>query len=96
MELRFDLIGVLSVFGDDAGRALADLSPGDARDVRLRVAVAHADRARVERLVRRGDGALHLWPGRRRGRADVDHPAAEFGLVSRAARPRAGLLPFLE
>jgi hypothetical protein len=52
LKLRFDLIGVLSVFGDDAGRALADLAPGDARDVRLRVAVAHADRAGVADLLR--------------------------------------------
>ncbi len=48
---RFDLIGVLSVFADDAGRALAAAPPGDARDVRLRVAAAHADRAQVERLL---------------------------------------------
>lgn len=48
LPLRFDLIGVLSVFGDDGGRALAALPPADARDVRLRVACAHADRARVE------------------------------------------------
>ena len=38
LALRCDLIGVLSVFGDDAGRALGRLPPGDARDVRLRVA----------------------------------------------------------
>jgi Acyclic terpene utilisation family protein AtuA len=46
--LRFDLIGVLSIFGDDHGQALGDLPPGRARDVRLRVAAAHADRAQVE------------------------------------------------
>ncbi len=48
---RFDLIGVLSVFADDAGRALAAAPPGGARDVRLRVAAAHADRAQIERLL---------------------------------------------
>lgn len=48
---RFDLIGVLSVFADDAGRALAAASPGDARDVRLRVAAAHVDRGQIERLL---------------------------------------------
>ena len=36
---------MLSVFGDDGGRALARLPLGDARDVRLRVACAHPDRA---------------------------------------------------
>jgi Acyclic terpene utilisation family protein AtuA len=51
LTLRFDLIGVLSVFGDDHGRALAELAPGAVRDVRLRVAAAHSDRARVKRLV---------------------------------------------
>jgi hypothetical protein len=50
-RLRCDLIGVLSVFADDAGRALAAAPHGDARDVRLRVAAAHGDRAQVERLL---------------------------------------------
>jgi hypothetical protein len=52
LALRFDLVGVLSVFGDDAGRALGRRPPGDARDVRLRVAAAHPDRARVEAVLR--------------------------------------------
>jgi len=51
LAIRFDLIGVLSVFADDGGRMLATRRPGDARDVRLRAAAAHADRARVERLL---------------------------------------------
>lgn len=52
LTLRFDLIGVLSVFGDDAGNALAELTPAAARDVRLRVAGVHEDRAKVEQLLR--------------------------------------------
>ena len=51
LDIRFDLIGVLSLFADDRGRALAELAPGGARDVRLRAAAAHADRALVERLL---------------------------------------------
>ena len=51
LELRFDLIGVLSVFADDGGLALAARAPGDARDVRLRVAGTHTERAQVERLL---------------------------------------------
>jgi hypothetical protein len=47
-----DLIGVTSVLGDDAGRWLAAQPPGEARDVRLRVAMNHADRATAERLPR--------------------------------------------
>jgi hypothetical protein len=50
--LRVDLIGVLSVFGDDAGRALESRAAGDGRDVRLRVAMDHADPAIAERLLR--------------------------------------------
>jgi hypothetical protein len=50
--LRADLIGVASVFGDDAGRWQATLEPGEARDVRLRVALHHAERAAADRLAR--------------------------------------------
>ena len=50
--MRVDLIGVASVFADDAGRWLDGLPPGDARDVRLRVAMSDADRRRAERLLR--------------------------------------------
>ena len=51
-RLRADLIGVASVFGDDDGRWLAAQAPGHARDVRLRVALRHADRAAAEQLAR--------------------------------------------
>ncbi len=51
LSLRFDLIGVVSVFGDDRNRMLSDLPPGEARDVRLRVAAADPDRTRVERVL---------------------------------------------
>ena len=50
--LRADLIGVTSVFGDDDGRWLAATRDAGARDVRLRVALRHAERAQAERLVR--------------------------------------------
>ncbi|MDQ2780031.1 MAG: acyclic terpene utilization AtuA family protein [Pseudomonadota bacterium] len=50
--LRVDLIGVASVFADDAGRWLAQTPPGDARDVRLRVALRHAEKSPAERLLR--------------------------------------------
>jgi hypothetical protein len=50
--LRADLIGVASIFGDDAGRWLDATLAGDARDVRLRVALRHVDRASAERLAR--------------------------------------------
>jgi hypothetical protein len=50
--LRVDLIGVASVFGDDAGDWLAQQSVGDARDVRLRVALNHTEKRQAERLAR--------------------------------------------
>jgi hypothetical protein len=52
LELRVDLIGAVSVFGDDAGRMLAAAPDGGANDVRLRVASSHADRKTAERLTR--------------------------------------------
>jgi hypothetical protein len=51
-KLRIDLIGAGSVLGDDDGRWLAAQPHGEARDVRLRVALIHADRAQAERLPR--------------------------------------------
>jgi hypothetical protein len=51
LKLRFDLIGVQSVFGDDFGAAYSDAAPADARDVRLRIAGVHHDRSTVERLL---------------------------------------------
>ncbi|MFN6998175.1 MAG: acyclic terpene utilization AtuA family protein, partial [Aquincola tertiaricarbonis] len=50
--LRADLIGVASVFADDAGRWLADTPDRGATDVRLRVALRHASKAGAERLAR--------------------------------------------
>ena len=52
IKMRFDLIGIVSILGDDAGRMLEQASAGKATDVRLRVAGAHADEAIVERLMR--------------------------------------------
>jgi hypothetical protein len=50
--LRVDLIGVASLFADDAGRWLSAQPATEARDVRLRVALRHAERAQAERLTR--------------------------------------------
>ena len=50
--LRTDLIGVCSIFGDDSGRWLRATQAGDVRDVRLRVAMRHSDRAQAELLTR--------------------------------------------
>ena len=50
--VRADLIGVASIFDDDTGRRFADTPAGDAHDVRLRVAMSHAERSTAERLAR--------------------------------------------
>jgi hypothetical protein len=50
LALRVDLIGVASLFADDAGRLLAATAPGEARDVRLRVAARSESREAAERL----------------------------------------------
>ena len=52
LSLRVDVIGALSIMGDDAGGLLAATAAGDARDVRLRVAATHTDRTQAERLQR--------------------------------------------
>ncbi|HEY8607666.1 MAG TPA: acyclic terpene utilization AtuA family protein [Noviherbaspirillum sp.] len=55
LQIRFDLIGVLSVFGDDAGGMLDQVeaaSLAGARDVRLRAACAHEDRDEALSLLR--------------------------------------------
>ena len=52
LTLRVDLIGALSILGDDAGRALAATPDAGLRDIRLRVAATHAERGQAERLGR--------------------------------------------
>jgi hypothetical protein len=52
LALRIDLIGAVSILGDDAGRLLSSTPDGGARDVRLRAAATHDDRAEAERLAR--------------------------------------------
>ena len=52
LSLRFDLIGVSSILGDDANRQLHQTPVGQATDIRLRVAGQHLDPAIVDRLLR--------------------------------------------
>jgi hypothetical protein len=75
--LRADLIGVASVWGDDAGRWLAAQPLGEARDVRLRVALAHPERASAQRLVHEVTALYTCGP-------------AGGGGVRTALRPRLG------
>ncbi|ANN72420.1 acyclic terpene utilization AtuA family protein [Bordetella bronchialis] len=52
LPLRIDLIGAISILDNDDGTLRAGLADGHARDVRLRVAGSHADRAVAERVLR--------------------------------------------
>jgi hypothetical protein len=60
LALRFDLIGVSSILGDDANRQLKQTPSGQAQDVRLRVAGRHEDVTVVDRLLRE---LTALWTG---------------------------------
>ena len=87
--LRIDLIGVTSVFGDDASGWL-DTAAGEsgnsaqhlARDVRLRVAWQHRDHATAQRLVREVTALYCCGP-------------AGGGGVRTAMRPRLGTVSCL-
>lgn len=52
LPLRFDLIGVASILGDDGNRLLHGAPPGQATDIRLRVAGQHLALPVIDRLLR--------------------------------------------
>jgi len=52
LRLRADLIGAISILDDDAGALRGAQADGHGRDVRLRMAGEHADRAVAERVLR--------------------------------------------
>lgn len=89
LTLRTDLIGVLSVMGDDAGRLLAAQTPGQARDVRLRVATACTERAQAEQLLREVTALYTCGPAGGGGVRTTLTPRLDTlsGLVPRVAVP---------
>ena len=60
LALRFDLIGVSSILGDDGNRLLNQMVPSQASDIRLRVAGKHLDLAVIDKLLRE---LTALWTG---------------------------------
>ena len=60
MRLRFDLIGVSSILGDDSGRMLKAAPTSAMTDIRLRVAGQHQELAMIDRLLRE---LTALWTG---------------------------------
>ncbi|MBU3577080.1 acyclic terpene utilization AtuA family protein [Polynucleobacter sp. UK-Kesae-W10] len=60
MPLRFDLIGITSILGDDGNLLLKGIAPGSNQDVRLRVAGQHETLSEIDRLLRE---LTALWTG---------------------------------
>ncbi|MHC0507642.1 acyclic terpene utilization AtuA family protein [Achromobacter aegrifaciens] len=79
LRLRADLIGAISILGDDAGSMLSALPDGHARDVRLRVAAEHMDRELAESVLREVTALYTCGP-------------AGGGGVRTALRPRLNML----
>ncbi|MDB5861797.1 MAG: hypothetical protein JWQ76_5486, partial [Ramlibacter sp.] len=63
LDVRFDLIGISSILGDDGGRLLGAQPIGAATDVRLRVAGRHANMAAVDRMLRELTALYTCGPG---------------------------------
>ncbi len=80
--LRVDLIGVTSVLGDDASHWFDGAIVGEARDVRLRVAMQHRERSQAERLIREVTALYCCGP-------------AGGGGVRTGVRPRLGMVSCL-
>lgn len=60
LPLRFDLIGICSILGEDSGEMLAGAPTGSQTDVRLRVAGKHESQAQVDAMLR---DVMALWTG---------------------------------
>ena len=60
LALRFDLIGVASILGDDGNRQLGAAPVGASTDIRMRVAGQHQELQVIERLLRE---LTALWTG---------------------------------
>jgi len=87
LRVRVDLIGAVSILGDDGGRLLQQPGRGmrdvhAIRDVRLRLAASHRDKAQAERLLREVTALYTCGP-------------AGGGGVRTALRPRLSTLSCL-
>lgn len=60
LSLRFDLIGISSIFNDDAGNLLSEFVAGRREDVRLRAAAQHSDLSVIDNMLRE---ITALWTG---------------------------------
>lgn len=60
LDLRFDLIGLVSIMGDDAGELLKQAPDTELPDIRVRAAARHNDEALIDLLHQEVTG---LWTG---------------------------------
>lgn len=93
MALRFDLIGVASILGDDGNRLLGALGAGGHTDVRLRVAGRHDDAAVVEHLLRE---VTALWTCGPAGGGGVRTARRQRLSMRSCLVPRSALAPGFE
>ena len=62
LPLRFDLIGAISIKGDNSCRLLKETIPGNAEDVRLRVAASHGDVELIDRMLQEVNALYNNGP----------------------------------
>lgn len=89
MSLRFDLIGISSILGDDGGRMLSRAPEGRQEDVRLRVAGQHPNKETIDLLLRE---VTALWCGGPAGGGGV-RVAKRQRLSTQSCLIDRGLLP---
>ena len=88
LALRFDLIGISSVFGDDGNRHLGAAPSPALADVRLRVAARHDDAMLVDRLLRE---VTALWTGGPAGGGGVRTARRQRLSMQSCLVPRSGV-----
>lgn len=62
LQMRFDLIGAISIKGDDGGHMLNTQPAGHGQDIRLRVAAAHEDGNLIDRMLREVNALYNNGP----------------------------------
>ena len=88
MALRFDLLGLCSILGDDANRLLEAAPHGALQDLRLRVAGRHDDVRVIDRLLRE---VTALWTGGPAGGGGVRTAKRQRLSMRSCLVPRSGV-----
>jgi Acyclic terpene utilisation family protein AtuA len=88
LALRFDLLGLCSILGDDANRMLEAAPHGALQDLRLRVAGRHDDVRVIDRLLRE---VTALWTGGPAGGGGVRTAKRQRLSMRSCLVPRSGV-----